>query len=100
MISRIVTVPWNALLNTTFFGLAHSEGGACIKNQYVNIYSIGLNRTDVRTWESYFQQLIDFYQRYPTYDGRFLVQRYPTQGVLAIPDFTTAYPYREAKIQM
>ncbi|PYH98414.1 FAD binding domain protein [Aspergillus ellipticus CBS 707.79] len=98
--TRTVTVPWNALLNTTFFGLAAQEGGACTKNQGVNIYSIGLNRTEVPAFETYMEQLLQFYRQHPTYDGRFLVQRYPTQAVLATPDGETAYPHREIKMHI
>ncbi|GLA17557.1 hypothetical protein AnigIFM62618_004699 [Aspergillus niger] len=100
IMSRSVTVPWNALLDTTFFGLAAQEGGACAKNQAVNIYSIGLNHTDVPAWESYMEQLLQFYHQNPTYDGRFLVQRYSTQGALSTLDSDTAYPHRQIKMHI
>jgi fumiquinazoline A oxidase len=90
-------VPWNQELQAAFFGL---QNGACNDQNYVNIYSLSLNQTDVSTWESYFADLAEFYVQYPEYQGRLLAERYPTQAVLAVPDSKTAYAYREAKTQL
>ncbi|OJZ83169.1 hypothetical protein ASPFODRAFT_221177 [Aspergillus luchuensis CBS 106.47] len=98
--SRSVTVPCDALLDITFFGLAAQAGETCAKTQGVNIYSIGLNQTEVPVWESFMEQLLHFHRKNPTYDGRFLVQRCPIQEPLVTPKSDTAYPHRQIKMHI
>jgi hypothetical protein len=97
LLSEISIVPWNKELNAAFFGLANS---GCIRGNYVNIYSLALKQTNVPTWETHFADLADFYVQNPWYQGRLLAERYPNQAALAVPGSRTAYPYREAKIQL
>ncbi|KAL8665054.1 MAG: hypothetical protein Q9202_002610 [Teloschistes flavicans] len=97
ILSNITTVPWNKELDAAFFG---STNGACVRHNNVNIYSLALQQTDVATWTSHFDSLAAFYKQYPTYQGRFLAERYPTQAVEAVPDSKTAYPHRRAKWQL
>ncbi|KAI4161931.1 MAG: hypothetical protein LQ342_004497 [Letrouitia transgressa] len=95
--SNVSIVPWKQELDAAFFG---ATNGACVRRNRVNIYSLGLKRTDVATWTSHLNALADFYVKYPAYQGRLLAERFPTQGVLAVPDAQTAYPHRQVKIQL
>lgn len=97
ILSNVSSVPWNKQLDAAFFG---ATNGACVRRNRVNIYSLALKQTDVATWTAHFDALAEFYLQYPEYQGRFLAERYPTQAVLAVPEDGTAYPYRQAKIQL
>ncbi|KAI4235936.1 MAG: hypothetical protein L6R40_006304 [Gallowayella cf. fulva] len=97
ILSNTSSVPWNKQLEVAFFG---ATSGACARRNRVNIYSLALKKTDVATWTAHFDELADFYLKYPGYQGRFLAERYATQAVLAVPESTTAYPHRQARIQL
>ncbi|KAH8196233.1 hypothetical protein TruAng_009590 [Truncatella angustata] len=99
IMSNVTTVPANRVLDAQFFGQT-AGNGQCDSGNVVNIYSLALNQTDVQAWTSHFNRLVDFYAEYPTYQGRLLVQRFPASGALALPDDATAFPHREAKIQV
>jgi hypothetical protein len=97
--SNVSSVPWNNILDAAFFGQT-SGSGACTRNNIVNIFSLALKQTDVSTWVSHFNDLGDFFTQHPSYYGRLLIQRFPTQGMQRVPDQATAYPFRDAKIQL
>jgi hypothetical protein len=95
--TEILTVPWNRVTSTSYFRL---DEKACKKGQYINMYSIGRNRTDVSIYESFFDDLTDFYSENPDILTFFVIHRFPTQAVLAVPDEETAYPHRHLKMHM
>ena len=92
-----LTVPWNKLIQTSFFGL---DSTACQTDQYINMYSIGLKHAHSSTFVSYFNDIDDFSRRNPDIHSVFVVHRFPTQAVQAVPDETTAYPHREVKMHV
>lgn len=95
---RNVTVPWNQLIAAANFG-APSHG--CGTNSHINFFSIALNQTDPLTFQGFFDDLILFSQQNPSYNGAWVIERYGTQGPLAVPEESRGvYPWREAKMQL
>jgi fumiquinazoline A oxidase len=70
--------------------------GSCTPNQHINIYSVALTHTDPNTFDSVFQEMDNFWQQHSDYQGRLLIQRFPNDAVVAVPDNETAYPWRNA----
>jgi len=97
---RNLSVPWPQLATTAGFGnAAKSACGA--KRTYISDFSIGVNTTDQSTYTSYFNDLVEFSKANPWYRGSFVLQRYGTQGPLAVPQNERGvYPWREVKTQM
>ena len=96
--TEILTVPWNRVIPTSYFGLDKKR--ACKKGQYINMYSIGRNRTDIAIYESFVGELTDFSLQHPDIVNAFVIHRCPTQAVLAVPDEATAYPHRHLNMHM
>lgn len=95
---RNVTVPWNQLIAAANFG---APSRACETNSHINFFSIALNQTDPLTFQGFFDDLILFSQQNPSYNGAWVIERYGTQGPLAIPEENRGvYPWREAKMQL
>jgi hypothetical protein len=68
----------------------------CIPGSRLNTWSIGVARTDVTTHIAYFNALVELYRRHPeAARSSYLIQRFPTSAVLAVPDDETAYPHRD-----
>lgn len=74
--------------------------GACDPNQDINIYSLALTHTDPQAFQEAFDAMSDFWARFPGYQGRLLIQRFPNDAVLQVPSVETAYPWRDALIQV
>ncbi|RAO65272.1 uncharacterized protein BHQ10_001284 [Talaromyces amestolkiae] len=93
-----VTVPWNQLIGAANFG---TPSRGCETNSHINFFSIALNQTDPLTFQGFFDDLILFSQQNPSYNGAWVIERYGTQGPLAIPEESRGvYPWREAKMQL
>jgi len=97
LLSKVSMVPWSGLNRATFFG--HGDSGVCqgpgADNLPLNMYGLGLKQTDPATFSAYYASLADFYRANPPLQSIMtLVQRFPTQAVLAVPDDSTSYGNR------
>ncbi|KAL2871245.1 FAD-binding oxidoreductase [Aspergillus lucknowensis] len=98
--SNISTVTSRQLMDAAFFSFFGGNNGACIPNQHINIYTVGLKQTPVPTFESFFNDLDGFWREYPDYQGRLLLQRYANDAVTDVPDEDAAYAQRQVKTFM
>jgi hypothetical protein len=94
---NVTSVPWPRLQGASFFG---THDTACQKEQYVNIYSLGLAKTHVPTFEVFFDELAAFYETHPTFRGAMGVQRYSNRRVKAAAKNDSVYPWRDIKTQL
>jgi hypothetical protein len=88
------------IMDAAFFNSFGQDNGACTPNQHINIYTMALKQIHIPTFESFFLELVDFWKKYPDFQGRFLLQRYANNGPRAVPDTATAYGYRDAQLVM
>ncbi|KAL8964735.1 MAG: hypothetical protein Q9183_004249 [Haloplaca sp. 2 TL-2023] len=98
--SNISMVPADDIMDAAYFRSFGQDNGACTPNQHINIYSMALKQMHSPTFESFFANLVDFWREYPGFQGRWLLQRYATDGPLTVPSPATAYGYRDAQIYM
>jgi fumiquinazoline A oxidase len=92
------TVAWNNLPYAGTFGQPSTN---CLDNQPIDVYSIGLNQTDVHTFESYFGSLLAFYEANPGYDGISVVERYGEKVAVEVPpNERGVYPWRDIKTHL
>jgi len=98
--SNISMVSGDRYMDAAFFNFFGNDNGACTPNQHINIYTVALKQTHPTTFESFFANLTGFWKANPDYQGRLLMQRYPTDGPLATADEKTAYAYRDVKTYM
>ncbi|KAL9639610.1 MAG: hypothetical protein Q9204_001020 [Flavoplaca sp. TL-2023a] len=98
--SNISMVPADDIMDAAFFRSFGQDNGACTPNQHINIYSMALKQVHTPTFESFFASLVDFWEAYPGFQGRWLLQRYATTGPLAVPDAETAYGHRHTQLFM
>ncbi|KAL3461912.1 hypothetical protein BJX64DRAFT_299902 [Aspergillus heterothallicus] len=98
--SNISTVTSRQLMDAAFFSFFGGNNGACIPNQHINIYTVGLKQIHTRTFESFFNDLDGFWREYPDYQGRLLLQRYANDAVIDIPDEDSAYGQRQVRTFM
>jgi fumiquinazoline A oxidase len=95
---RNITAPWNNLIPQANFG---SPSNGCDTNEHINMFSIALNKTDPLTFQGFFDDMILFSQMNPTYSGAWVIERYGSQGPLAVPEESRGvYPWRDAKMQL
>ena len=73
------------------------SGGACTNGRHQRIHTIGLNRTDVDTFEDVFSEMDVFYKANPEYNGRVIFQRYSNEVALQKPVSATSFPWRDIK---
>lgn len=69
--------------------------GACDRGNRHNVYTVGIKKTDPDTMEEALQEMTEFFETHPTYNGSLAIQRYGSQAMLAVPDEETSYPWRE-----
>lgn len=98
--SNISSVPAEGIMDAAFFNSFGQDNGACTPNQHINIYTVALKRIHPPTLEAFFSKLVNFWHANPDYQGRLLMQRYSTDGPMAVRDEATAYAYRDAKAYM
>lgn len=97
LVTQVTMVPWAGINRAAFFGRADSSvcQGPGADNLPLNMYGLGLKQTDPATFSAYYAQLADFYRANPPLQSIMtLVQRFPTQAVLAVPDDSTSYGNR------
>src|SRR5690349_17319467 len=96
--TNISMVPADNIMDAAFFNSFGQDNGACTPNQHINIYTMALKEIHTPTFESFFLKLVDFWKAHPDFQGRFLMQRYSSDGPRAVPDSATAYGYRDASM--
>lgn len=72
------------------------DNGACVPNQYINLYTAALKQTDPSTLELIFARFMELWSQWPDYNGRLIIQRFSRNVVNSVSDEDTAYPWREA----
>ena len=100
IMSNVSMVPAWDIIDAAFFHSFGQDNGACTPNQHINIYSVALKKIHRPTFEAFFAELVSFWQDNPTFQGRWLMQRYSNEGALKTAETDTAYGYRHAKIFM
>ncbi|ROV97147.1 hypothetical protein VMCG_07538 [Cytospora schulzeri] len=94
-------VPWTRLQDVAYFGLgATLLATSCGHGLYSNSYGLGLKKTDISSFTSYFDDATKFWTDNPEISGSLVVQRYPNTVTLSVPDDVTAYPHRQIKTQL
>ena len=93
LVSNITSVPWNKLIDTVGFGFTGPE--ICERGKRHSQWVIGVKKLDADTYTKASGVFQDMITRYPaTRESSIDVQLLPTQGILAVPDNVTAYPWR------
>jgi hypothetical protein len=100
VMANVSMVPAWDIIDAAFFRSFGQDNGACTPNQHINIYSVALKQIDTPTFSSFYAKLVEFWTAHPTFQGRWLLQRYATNGPLATPDEDSAYAFRHAKMFM
>lgn len=100
VMSNISMVPADNIMEAAFFNSFGQDNGACTPNQHINIYTMALKEIHTPTFEDFFLKLVDFWKANPGFQGRFLMQRYASDGPRAVPDSETAFGYRDAQLFM
>ena len=86
-------VPWNMLIQSAAFG--NTGAALCEKGKRLSQWGIGVNQLDARTYRKVADMFQEMIKAYPASIGSVVdVQLLPTQGVLAVPNDATAYPWR------
>ncbi|KAI5918786.1 hypothetical protein F4810DRAFT_690548 [Camillea tinctor] len=88
----VSVVPWNQLLNVAGFGV-----DLCEKNAIRNIHSANIKSFSASTYIEIFDKMATFYAAYPDAAMSIIqMETFPNQAAVAIPDDSTAYPWRDA----
>jgi hypothetical protein len=91
---NIALIPYNELLNASFFGTAANL--PCTKDTLQNVYGLGLKSYDIPTFQQYMANLTDLFETQPAARGSvFFIEAFPMQAARAVPDSATAYPHRD-----
>lgn len=91
-------MPWNTLTRDAGFGL---DAALCADNQINDIYGLNLKTLNMKTFQSVFKKMGNYYRSVP--DGRgasITLEAFPNQATLKTPNSATAYPWRDAKYNM
>lgn len=93
-VQNISTIQSNELFKSALFGL---DAALCEDGANRNSYAILVKGYDVPTMIETFNGLSDFYSAFPqAINSSMEIIRLPFQGVQAVPDDATAYPWRDA----
>jgi hypothetical protein len=93
-VANIQVVPWNKLIATGGGGF---DNLLCQRNQSRNSYSANLRNFSASTYQTTFEKMAKYFETYPSARGTSLVlETFPNQAMAAVPDDTTAYPWRDA----
>ena len=92
--SNIQTVPWNQLVTIAAGG---ADALICPKNESHNTYWTTLRNLSGSTFQESFDKLNTFYKTYPSGRATTInLETFPNQATLAVPDDSSAYPWRDA----
>lgn len=97
---KISMVPADKIMDAAFFNSFGKDNGACTPNQHINIYTMALKQIHTLTFQSFFAELVNFWEANHGFQGRWLMQRYANDGPLREEPSTTAYGNRDAKLFM
>lgn len=91
---NIQEVPWSDEIATAG---GDFDAGNCQKNLSRNAYTANLRKLSSSTFQATFEKMGQFFDQYP--DARssgILLETFPNQAMVAVPDNATAYPWRDA----
>lgn len=92
--SLIKELPWSELSTQTTFLL---DGPVCADGQIYDIYALNLRTFDVPTLTVSFEKMAKFWEQEPAGRNSVIVlETWPIQATVAVPDAATAYPWRDA----
>ncbi|KAK1778306.1 hypothetical protein QBC45DRAFT_328750 [Copromyces sp. CBS 386.78] len=90
----IKPIPWKRMSTDTTLGL---DKEVCANSQIYDVYGVNLRRHDANTWVKTFNKLAKFWNEQPAAQSSVIVlETWPNQAVVAVPDSQTAYPWRDA----
>ncbi|KAI0200233.1 hypothetical protein F4808DRAFT_461098 [Astrocystis sublimbata] len=90
---NISVIPWNQLLDTVFFG---SDSSNCVGNRTASLYGVNMRVMTASTYQHVVEKMGQFYADNVNGRGSILtLEMFPNKATLAIPDSSTAYPWRE-----
>ena len=85
---------WNVMTQAAGFGQTFAK--ACVKGKYTSHYTVGLNQTDVKTWDDIFSRFVSFSRTRPWFHGSIILQRYNAKVTQQVPEEDRgAYPWRD-----
>lgn len=72
----------------------------CTKGRHVNTYTAGTKGVDVSTYEAHFQNLSQFYTKFPQAQASTaFIETFPNQAILAQPKNRTSVPQAHREIR-
>lgn len=78
-----------------------SIAATCTGGKPQNNWSQGLAKIDVPTHVAYFNALADLWRQHPAAaDAILSIEFFSPQAALTVPDWETAYPFRDTEVQM
>jgi hypothetical protein len=91
----ISTLPWNELVTKSGFRI---DALLAVKGQPHSIFASNLKTIDSSTWVDIFNKMNYFYASTPAArTSAISLEVYSNVAVAAVPDSTTAYPWRDAQ---
>lgn len=91
---NVSKIPWNKVSTGAQFQI---DGQICADQQIFDIYGFNLKTFDAPTMSSSLQKMADFYDAHPSARiSAIVLETWPNQAVAAVPDDSTAYPWRDA----
>ncbi|EEA25174.1 hypothetical protein TMatcc_006604 [Talaromyces marneffei ATCC 18224] len=95
---NITQLTWNTLFAAHMFG---AIAATCEKGNPQNNWSQGLAKIDVPTHVAYFNALADLWTQHPAAANAILsIEIFSPQTALTVPDWETAYPWRDTAVQI
>lgn len=92
--SHIKEISWNELSTQTTFLL---DGPVCEDQQIYDIYAVNLRNFSTSTMVSSYEKMAAFWEEQPNARNSVIVlETWPTDAATAVPDSSTAYPWRDA----
>ena len=93
-IANIQVVPWNKLIATAAGG---ADTAICQKNLSRNTYWANLRNLSAPTFQATFDRVDEFFKKYPEASGTSVnLETFSNQAMAAVPDDSSAYPWRDA----
>ncbi|MCJ1251587.1 hypothetical protein MMC30_008822 [Trapelia coarctata] len=93
LLQNLTMVPWNRLIQSAAFGATGPP--LCVKGRRRGQWGVGVNQIDPETYSKVAVLYQEMITKYPASINSVLdMQLLPTQGVLAVPQSSTSYPWR------
>lgn len=91
---NVTTLAWNKLSSESMFRI---NAGICVDQQIFDIHGFNLKTFNATTLSASVKKLANFYESQPSGRNTALVlESWPNQATIAVPDDETAYPWRDA----